>query len=208
MKKTIATFLFTLLLIPFHSALAQNFPAIEQFQLSNKLKVYIIPFGNVDAAQVSLYINCGQKNEIPDQQYYSQLVASSLLFGCEKFDRDSLQDELFRMGSGISAAANENYTTVTAKFRTEDLDRGMNVFSAAIMNPLFPDEDLKQEIAQLVDFNNLEKVDIANMASVYSDLMVYGNENPLGRYFYKEQLLKITPGKLMEFYSLLNRYGA
>ncbi len=201
MKKIVATIFFTFHFSLFTCVFAQTFPIIEQFQLPNRLKVYIIPFGGVDATQVTLYVNCGQKNEIPGQQYYSQIVASSLMYGCEKYDRDSMQDELFRMGTGISANANENYTTVTAKFLTKDLDKGMDIFSAAIMKPLFPDEDLKQEISQLVDFNNLEKLDIGNMASVFSDLMVYGNENPMGRYFYKDQLIKITAALLKEFYS-------
>ncbi|MEI7801374.1 MAG: pitrilysin family protein [Bacteroidota bacterium] len=201
MKKILILLLFTLHSSFITVTVAQTFPSIEQFQLPNKLKVYIIPFGDVAATQVTLYINCGQKNEIPGQQYYSQIVASSLLFGCEKFDRDSLQDELFRMGTGISASANENYTTVTAKYLTKDLDKGMDIFSSAIMKPLFPDEDLKQEISQLVDFNNLEKLDIGNMTSVFSDLMVYGTDNPLGRYFYKDQLIKITPAVLKDFYS-------
>ena len=182
-------------------SLAQTIPSVERFQLPNKLDVFIIPFGSVDAAQVTLYVNCGQKNEIPGQQYYSQIVASSLDLGCEKYDRDQLQDELFKMGTGISANANEKFTMVSAKFLTKDLDKGMDIFSSVITKPTFPDEDLKQQISQLVDFNNINKLDIGDLSRVFSDLMVYGNQNPLGRYFYKDQLIKITPAVLKEFYS-------
>ena len=202
MKKIFfALLVFTFHFSPFTKVAGQTFPTITQFELPNKLKVYLIPFGNIEATQVTLYINVGKKNEIPGQQYYSQIVANSLGLGCEKYSRDSLQDELFKMGTGMSAISNENFTTISSMFLTSELDHGMDIFSSVITKPLFPDEDLKQEISQLVDFNNLDKLDISQQAAVFSDFWIYGGENPLGRYFYKDQLIKITPAVLKEFYS-------
>ena len=180
---------------------AQSFPEVQQFQLPNKLKVYVIPYGEIPTTEVTLFINCGQKNEIPGQQFYSEIVANCLNLGSEKYDRTQLQDELFKLGTGISASSNENYTTVSARFLNENLEQGFDLFSSVIMKPLFPDEELKQYISQTVDFNNLNKMDIGNLASVFSNLSVYGINNPLGRYFYKDQLIKITPVILKDFYS-------
>ncbi|GDX51249.1 peptidase M16 [Bacteroidota bacterium] len=193
--------LFILHFLFFTIATAQTFPDVQQFQLANKLKVYVIPYGDISATEVTLFVNCGQKNEIPGQQSYSEIVANCLALGSEKYDRTQLQDELFKLGTGISATANENYTTVSARFLNENLDKGLDIFSSVIMKPLFPDEELKQYISRTVDFNNLNKMDIGALASVFSNLSVYGINNPLGRYFYKDQLIKITPAILKDFYS-------
>lgn len=202
MKKYFKLFaLFTILYSLFTNVSAQTFPEVQQFQLANKLKVYVIPYGDIPATEVTLFVNCGQKNEIPGQQSYSEIVANCLTLGSEKYDRAQLQDELFKLGTGIGATANENYTTVSARFLNENLDKGMDIFSSVIMKPLFPDEELKQYISRTVDFNNLNKMDIRSLASVFSNLSVYGINNPLGRYFYKDQLIKITPAILKDFYS-------
>ncbi len=193
--------LFTVQSLLFTIATAQTFPEVQQFQLANKLKVYVIPYGDIPATEITLFVNCGQKNEIPGQQSYSEIVADCLTLGSEKYDRTQLQDELFKLGTGIGATANENYTTVSARFLNENLDKGLDIFSSVIMKPLFPDEELKQYISQTVDFNNINKMDIGNLASVFSNLSVYGINNPLGRYFYKGQLIKITPAILKDFYA-------
>ena len=194
-------FISLLILIEALYCQAQTFPGVQQFQLANKLKVFVIPFGEIPATEITLYVNCGKKNEIPGQQSYSEIVANCLSLGCEKFDRVQLQDEFFKLGTDITASSNENYTTVSARFLNENLEKGLDLFSSVIMNPLFPDEELKQYISRIVDFNNLNKMDIGSLASVFSNLSVYGLNNPLGRYFYKDQLIKVTPAVLKEFYS-------
>ncbi len=200
-KDFLLAIIFTIHNSQFTTAVAQTFPEVQQFQLANKLKVYVIPYGDIPATEVTLFVNCGQKNEIPGQQSYSEIVANCLTLGSEKYDRTQLQDELFKLGTGISATTNENFTTVSARFLNDNLDKGMDVFSSVIMKPLFPDEELKQYISQTVDFNNINKMDIGSLANVFSNLSVYGINNPLGRYFYKDQLIKITPAILKEFYS-------
>lgn len=191
---------FSLLLFSSQFLVAQNFPAEEQYQLGNGLRVYLIDFGTLPVTSVNLYVNCGKKNEIPGQQSYSSLAADCIALGNSKFDKSTLDDKMFSLGTSITANTNQDYTTVVSSFVTEKLDEGLDIFSAAVLHPLFPADEIKYEVSQMIDYNNPAKLDITQQVNIFSSLWVHGSSNPLGRYFYKDQLLKITADSLKEFY--------
>lgn len=196
MKKIlIATLLFFSLKIS-----AQSFPDVTQYTLANGLRVYIIPYGEISKTEMTLYVNCGKRNETPGQQYYSQLAANCINFGSQKYDVTTLNDKLFTLGSSINTSAGNIYTSIDAGFLNDSLETGIEIFSESILHPSFPDKEIKQNLSQLVDYNNPAKVDVNQQANIFSNYWVYGSANPFGRTFYKDQLLKVTPAILKEFY--------
>ena len=77
------------------------------------------------------------RNETPGQQGYSQVAADCVNFGCEKYDQTALENKLFRLGAGISANADENFTTISSSFLNESLDEGLDIFTSAVLHPVF-----------------------------------------------------------------------
>ena len=198
MKRVIL--IISLLIATFISQAQVSFPSIEEYKLGNGLKVYLIEYGDVPATAITLYINCGKKNEAPGQQYLSQIAASCINMGCEKYDRLTLENKLFRLGTSIGAGAGDNYTTVSTFFLNNNTEEALDIFSNALLHPTFPEKEITQLISETIDYNNASKVDIAEQANIFARFWIYGAANPLGRHFYKSQLEKITPAAIKEFY--------
>jgi zinc protease len=83
---------------------------------------------------------------------------------------------------------------------SKDLDAGMDLMSAAVLTPTFPKDKIDLLISRNIDFNSPTKMDIAELSSVFSNYFIFGLSNPLGRYFYKTQIQKITPVIIKEYY--------
>ena len=180
---------------------SQEVPTLEMYTLKNGLKVYLMQYGKIPAVNVKLIINSGEKNEAPGQQGYSYITSNMLLKGNKKYTEEAQIDKAFKLGADLSVSSNFDYTNVGANFLSKDIDAGMDLFSAAILTPLFDKDKLAQEISYLIDYNNLNKMDISNLTDVFSNYFLYSTSSPLGRYFYKAQLQQITPDKLKEFHS-------
>jgi predicted Zn-dependent peptidase len=186
--------------ILFFAGSAQEIPQLETYSLKNGLKIYLLQYGKIPAVNVRFIINTGKKNETPGQQGYSEITAGMLLKGNNKYTEEAQNDLAFKLGGELNSSSSFDYTTVNANFLSKDFDAGMDLFSSAILHPLFDKEKLDQNISYLVDYNNPAKMDIADLADVFSDLNLYGTTSPLGRHYYKTQLQLITPDKLKEFH--------
>jgi len=172
----------------------------ETFTLKNGLKVYLLQYGKIPAINVKLVLNTGKVNETPGQQNYSQLVSDAILLGNAKYDAETQANKSFAIGTSLSSSSTNDNTSVECSILSKDLDAGLDLMSAAVLTPTFPKEKIDLLISRNSDFNSLTKMDISELANVFSNYSIYGIENPLGRYFYKTQLQKITPTVIKEYY--------
>lgn len=182
-------------------AFSQEIPTLETYTLKNGLKIYLMQYGKIPAINIRFVINTGEKNEAPGQQGYCGITANMVLRGNSKYTQEQQNDLAFKLGGALNASDGKDYTTISADFLTKDFDTGMDLFSSAILHPLFNKEKLDQEISQIIDYNNPNKMDISDLADIYSDLGLYGTSNPLGRNYYKAQLQLITPEKIKDFHA-------
>jgi predicted Zn-dependent peptidase len=179
---------------------AQEIPTLETYSLKNGLKIYMMKYGKIEAMNFSLIINSGKKNEAPGQQGYNSIVANLVMDGNKKYTEDQQNDKAFSIGANISKSASFDRTSISASFLSKDAATAIDLVSAAVLQPLFDKDKVSQYLSYLTDYNNPAKLDISQMASVYSNLSIYGMQSPLGRSHTKEQIQQITPEKLMEFY--------
>lgn len=182
------------------SLLGQEIPVLESYTLKNGLKVYLMQYGKIPAVHVKLMVNCGKKNETPGKQGYEHLCAIMMLKGNKKYTEEQQSDMAFKLGADISVDSDYDHTKVDANFLSKDLDGGMDLFSAAVLSPVFDKDKLAQEIAYRVDYNTPAKMDIADLTGVFSEYALYGPSSPLGRQWFKKQLQEVTVEKLKEFY--------
>jgi len=173
---------------------------IEEFKLKNGLEVKMIRFGTIPAVQINCFINVGRKTENPGQQLMASMTATGLKLGNENYTRINQDNLISKLGSSIGSSSNDNFTSLGMLFLEKDTKTAMDLFSSVLLKPLFPADEIKQEIEQTLNYNNPAKMDIGMLSSVFSEYVVYGTAHPLGRHFYATQLNKITSAQLMEFY--------
>lgn len=196
MKKSF--FLPFVLLVSFLNA--QVIPAYETFTLKNGLKVYLLQYGKIPAVNVKLVLNTGKVNETPGQQNYCDLVSNAILMGNAKYDIEAQSNKAFSLGSSLNSSSTNDNTVIQMDILSKNLDEGLDLISSAILSPSFPKEKTDIFISQNIDFNSPGKMDIAQLAEVFSNNFIYGSSNPLGRYFYKTQLQKVTTESIKEYY--------
>lgn len=191
-------FIFTLLS---NIVIAQVKPlAVEEYKLKNGMQVKMIDFGSIPAVSISCYVNVGKKTETPGQQYLSNLTATGLSLGNEKYTRVNQDNLLSKLGSAVSVNSNNNYTEVAMRFLNKDASIAMDLFSSLMLKPIFPATDIKQNVEQTLNYNNPYKMDIGSLAGMFSDYVLFGTAHPVGRHFYSTQLNKITSKEVTEFY--------
>lgn len=194
------TFISLFILFGFITCNAQDAPTLETYTLKNGLKIYLIKYGKIEALNISVMINSGKKNETPGQQGFNGLTANLILKGNKKYSEEQQNDKAFSVGSSLSAGSGYDYTTIEGNFLTKDAATAFDLISAAVLQPLFDKEKVAQYISYMIDYNSPSKMDIADLAAVYSNLGIFGLDNPLGRSIYKKQLQTVTPEKLAEFH--------
>jgi zinc protease len=173
---------------------------VERYKLKNGLEIEMIQVGSIPAVSLACYVNVGKKAETPGQQYLSQITVSGLLRGNEKYSRLEQDNLLNRMGATMDASSNDNFSKIKIRFLSKDAAQMLDVFSSALLKPLFPADEFKQQIEETLDYNNPYKMDITDIAWMYSNYVVFGTAHPLGRHFYASQLNKLTVVQLKEFY--------
>lgn len=163
-------------------AVSQSIPTTEEFFLDNGLKVIMIPYGQLKTMSAALYVNCGVKNETPGRELFSEIAAQCITMGSTSYDKKTLKDNLFKMGTTLDVDVNENFTSVESAFTEKDYDAGLALMAASVISPAFNEAEIKQYISQILDYNNPMKLDILQQVQLYSKLWVYGTQNPIGRF--------------------------
>lgn len=183
------------------SIFAQELPKLETFTLKNGLKVYVMKYGKMEAMNVRLLVNSGRKNETPGQQGYGELTAGLLLEGNDRYTKEEQNDRAFRLGANLNVDVNNDYTFIGGDFLAKNADEAIDLMSAAILQPKFDKDIIERFKNYIVDNNQVNKMDIANLADIFSDYFIFGIDHPLGRHYYKTQVLDITPEKIRTYYS-------
>ena len=183
------------------SGYAQEVPQLETYTLKNGVKIYLMKYGKIPAVNIKFVINTGEKNEAPGQQGYCGLTVNMLLKGNSKYTEEQQNNIAFKLGGDLGVSDSRDFTTVSGNFLSKDFDAAMDLFSSAILHPSINKEKLEQELAYTNDYNTTPKMDIAELASMFTDYMIFGTSSPFGRFYYKEQLKLITPEKIKEFHA-------
>ena len=175
-------------------------PELNTHTLANGVKVYFLKYGKIDAMHISVMVGSGKKNEAPGQQGYNSMVATLLLKGNTRFKMEEQNDRLFAIGADVDVEAGYDYTGLSANVLSKDADEVLTLLSAAIKEPLFEKEMVDQHLSILRNYNQADKMDIGQIASIYSGYVIHGKESPFGRHLNKNQLKATTVEKIKEFH--------
>jgi len=187
-------------LLSFQMQAQNNFPTQEKYKLKNKLQVIFMEYGDQPVTDMEFYINTGKKNEIPGMQSVANLTSQCLLLGNVVYSREQQDSLKYVMGASLSTGSNDNYSTLSMQFLNKDEDKAVDLLSNILLKPSFPKDEVAQTVGEIVTYNTPSRMNPDALASVFTRFYVFGAGSPLGRHFYKDQLLKISSDQIREFY--------
>ena len=174
--------LFIFLLIAIQCSLLTDVHAldIKRTVFSNGLTVLHVERHNLPIVMVTLLVKASPLDEPADRAGLANLTAELLTEGTKRRRATEISEETEFIGASLGASTDSDYTLVTLSVLKKDVEKGFDIFSDVVLNPLFPEEEIKRNRELIKGTLKQSEEDPAFVASRAFKKAVYG-ELPYGR---------------------------
>jgi zinc protease len=155
-------------------------PKIQRRKLSNGLDVLIVEHHEMPVVNMNLIVKSGAAADPIDRPGVATLAADMLDEGTATRSSLEISNQLAAIGARLSTGASWDSSNMNLTTLTRHLDSALDIFADVLLNPAFPENDLKRlRGTRLVGLQ--QQRDNANSiaTAVYSTLL-YGREHPYG----------------------------
>src|SRR5579862_685442 len=176
-------------------------PPHEKVVLKNGLTVLLLEKHGVPLIDISTIVKAGAVADPAGQEGLANVTAELLRKGTKTRTAQQFSADLDYIGGTFEGEATSDYTVINAEFLTKDLERGLELFSDALLHPTFPDDETTKLLAQSVDSIRAAKDDPQSVVLPYYDGYLYG-AHPYGRTSSGDEisLTKIRRDDVAKFY--------
>ena len=127
-----------LLLMPSVVA-AQTTVTVTRTQLPNGLTVLVRENPEAPVVAYSLMVRMGTRTETPANAGISNLLQQMLVRGTEKLDGEQIAEAADRMGGGIDAYGDADYSEITATALSRNWQEMLDLIGDCVLRPTLPD---------------------------------------------------------------------
>jgi zinc protease len=110
--------------------------------LPNGLRVAVFTQPRLPIVQMSLVVPAGSAQEAPETPGVAQLAAQLLRAGTTTRTAAAFAADVDQLGGTISSSAARDYSSVSGSFLAADFEAGLELLADAVVNPLFPPEEV------------------------------------------------------------------
>jgi zinc protease len=135
-----------LLGLGFPESTPQAMPPVQRSVLPNQLVLLVSEEHSLPFVTVQLLVDAGSWRDPRGEEGLAYLTAKGLLSGTSTHTGPALQEALDFMGASLSATAGRDYATLSLQVLKKDLDRGLELFTNALTQPIFPEDELHREV--------------------------------------------------------------
>jgi zinc protease len=151
-----------------------HLPPHEKVVLKNGLTVLLLEKRGVPIVSFVALVKSGATADPAGQEGLASITAGLLRKGTKSRTAQQFAADLDFIGGEFSADAGEDYTKISAEFLTKDLGRGLELFSDALLHPIFPQEEADKLLRQSLDGIKAAKDDAQSVLTAYYDGYLYG----------------------------------
>jgi zinc protease len=156
-------------------------PSCERRTLANGLKLLIVERHELPIVTFDLIVMSGETSAPKGKEGLASLAASLLDEGTKTRSSLQIAGELAEIGASLVSGGERESTTVSLTTLTRHLDRGLELYADVILNPIFPESELRrlklQRLAQL----KARYDDAEQTAAAVFPRLIYGLEHSYGR---------------------------
>jgi zinc protease len=156
-------------------------PKVERHRLSNGLEVLLVRHSELPVVNMNLIVRSGAASDPESLPGTATLTADLLDEGTKTRNALDISNALAGIGARLSVSANWDSTTADLLTLTRHLDRALEIYADVILNPAFPETDLKRlRASRLAALQQQRDNADAIAGRVYSSIL-YGDKHPYGR---------------------------
>lgn len=140
--------LFISLIINLTFLIGQSFPFaldVKRHVLPNGLTVLHVERHNLPIVTVTLLIKAGPFYEPAQKAGLANLTAELLTEGTKKRKAKDISEEIEFIGASLDSSAGSDFSTINLSVLKKDIDTGFEIFSDILLNPTFPEEEIKRK---------------------------------------------------------------
>ena len=168
-------------------------PPYTRQVLPNGMTVNLMKRAGVPLVEFTLAVRGGEESDPAGMAGLNSLTATLLRRGTKSRTADQFSEQLDGLGGSFNAFSQSGSpaTTINAGFLLKDLNVGLDLFSDAVLNPTFPEAEVKKTLAQRIDAVKAAKDNLQFATSLYFRALFYGPNHPYGQIATEATLNKI-----------------
>ncbi|MDQ1591494.1 MAG: zinc protease [Pyrinomonadaceae bacterium] len=182
-------------------------PKVERHRLSNGLEVFLVRHSELPVVNMNLIIRSGAAADPENLPGAASLTADLLDEGTKTRNALDISNALASVGARMSVGAGWDSTNAELLTLTRHLDRALEVYADVLLNPAFPDTDLKRLRGSRLASLQQQRDNADAIAGVVYSSILYGSKHPYGRPLSGNEasLNAITDADVRRFYETYYR---
>lgn len=206
MSKFKIAFFLLVLLVSVVPAVAQTgglkLPPYKKTKLPNGMTLLLMEQHEVPIVSFEFIVRAGSVADPAGKDGLASLTAAQLRKGTKTRTADQISEELDFIGASFGAGAGKDYTSGSAEFLTKDIAKGLDLLSDLLLNPTFPEDEVKKMLQQRIDSIKSAKDQVQAVIGNYFETYLYGTHpyaRPTGGD--EKSLAAITRDDVAKFYA-------
>ena len=208
MKRLIISILFIGFLIPLSGQIDRTQPPspgpapqvqigdYRTFTLDNGMKVIVVENDKIPVVSFQLSLDIDPVME-HDAKGYVNMAGSLMRAGTSNRSKAEIDEEIDFIGASLSTYS----TGMFASSLSRHTPRLLDLMSDILLNPDFPEEELKREVNQTISGLSTVMSDAGAMVDNVSTRLVYGENHPYGEVATQETVSNITREMVVDYYN-------
>lgn len=174
---------------------------IKRTVLPNGLTVLHVERHNLPIVTVSLLIKASPFNEPVEKAGLANLTSELITEGTKKRKASDISEEIEFIGASLDSSTGSDFSTLSLSVLKKDLEKGIEIFSDVLLNPTFPEEEIKRKKDLIIGSLKQKEEDPSFVAHRAFIKAVYG-DHPYGRLITgtEETINKINREDIRKFY--------
>ncbi|HLL14202.1 MAG TPA: pitrilysin family protein, partial [Pyrinomonadaceae bacterium] len=156
-------------------------PKVERHRLSNGLEVFLVRHSELPVVNMNLIVRSGAASDPQNLPGAASLTADLLDEGTKTRNALDISNALAGLGARLNVGAGWDSTTADLLTLTRHLDRALEVYADVILNPAFPETDLKRLRGTRLAALQQQRDNADAIAGLVYSSILYGDKHPYGR---------------------------
>ena len=181
-----------------------KFPKVQEFSLSNGLKVSLVQRSSVPVVRMSMMFDAGYAADQFGAAGLASLAGQMMTEGTKTRTALQISDQLADLGASINGGSDLDYTNLNMSALKPNFDASLDLYTDILLNPAFPQKDFERvQKEQLLKIKQEQSAPVAMGLRILPKLL-YGSghaySNPFTGSGNEASVSKITRNDLVQFH--------
>jgi predicted Zn-dependent peptidase len=185
------------------AAPAVKFPEVQEFTLSNGLKVMLAQRSSVPVINMNLMMDAGFAADHGVHAGTARLTMNMIREGTKTRNSIQISEELLNLGASLNAGSSLDNSNIRMNALKANFDKSLDLFADILLNPTFPEKDLARLKKEQLLAIKQEQSQPFGMALRILPKLIYGEghaySNPFSGSGSEESVAAITRNDIVKF---------